>query len=520
VKALFDAALVGVGRAGVPDADPDDAGERIAARANETAPERALLLRLGVQAVRARAGYVAATGAARPEPAPAETRPPCSAALAAVVADLAEARNKVVLAEALERMDARRLRLPPERLPALAALRDATLLPAAAGVAGARGRWLAAHNPAWSWLTGGVAPASLDERRRTWEEGATEARLAALRATRADEPAQARAWVEAAWKAEKAALREQVLDAFAIGLSGDDEAFLTQALADRAAGVRASAARLLARIESSPLATRARERADVLLAYAPPTGGVLASLKSKLGGKAHGVLTATPPQAFDAAWAEDGLVEKAPQGLGARAHWLIQLLALVPPAHWERRFGAAPEALVGAAAKDEWANAVLGGWIEAARRFDARAWAAPLWAARADKIEAGARADLAAALLPLMDGAAVDAAAADFIEGEPPRWLSLLALVPRPWGPSVSHAFGKALRAFMSRSTPFSWPDVRAVESCLELAGPALPVAALDDLCTLDPPVTDGTTGSLVRAFDSFRSVAAVRKRIAEETRP
>lgn len=357
MKALVDAALVGLGRAGTPELDGADAGERLVARADEPTVERALLLRLGVQAVRARAGYVAATGAERPAAAPAETRPACSPALAAIVGDLVASKSKTVLAEALARLDARGLRLPPERLPALAALRDGALLPPAANVAGERGRWLAAHNPAWSWLLG-VAPASLEERRRTWEEGAVEARLAAVAATRADAPAEARGSIEAAWKSEKAGLREQLVDALGDGLSADDEPFLALALANRAAGVRAAAARLLARLETSPLAARARARAEALLSYAAPSGGVLASLKSKLGTRSHGALTVTPPKTFAAEWADDGLIEKAPAGTGARAYWLGQLLAFVPPAHWEARFSAAPEALVGAAATGEWADAV------------------------------------------------------------------------------------------------------------------------------------------------------------------
>src|SRR6185295_580340 len=125
--------------------------------------------------------------------------------------------------------------------------------PAAAGACGQRGRWLASHNPRWRWLVDGVAPEAPEARRRTWDEGSTEARLAVLRALRAEDPALGRTWVEEVWKAEKAGVRDEMLAAFAVGLGPADEPFLTRALADRATGVRASAAGLLARIDGSAL---------------------------------------------------------------------------------------------------------------------------------------------------------------------------------------------------------------------------------------------------------------------------
>ncbi len=195
MKVLVETALVGLGRAGSPPADPEEPGERLLARTSDLPPERAFLLRLGVHAVRARAGLAPVLGAERPEAAPSDPRPPCSPALAAIVADLCTSRNKAILGEALVRIDARGLRLPPQVIPALADLRESGLLPAATNVAGERGRWLARYNPAWRWLVDGVAPASLEERERVWDEGTPDARLSALRAMRLTDPAKARFWI-------------------------------------------------------------------------------------------------------------------------------------------------------------------------------------------------------------------------------------------------------------------------------------------------------------------------------------
>jgi hypothetical protein len=52
------------------------------------------------------------------------------------------------------------------------------------------------------------------------------------------------------------------------------------------------------------------------------------------------------------------------------------------------------------------------------------------------------------------------------------------------------------------------------------VAGTALPVAALDHALALEPPPADTPAGQIRNAFDAFRSVVAIRKRIAEETRP
>lgn len=524
MKALAEAALVGLERAGVPPANAEDAGERLVARTADLAPERAFLLRLGVHAVRARAGFASVAGAECPPPAAADSRPLCSARLAAIVAELCadgNSGNRSILAEALARIDARQLRLPPEVIPTLADLRDPGLLPAAARVCGERGRWLAQHNPTWSWLVDGVAPELLEHRRRAWDEGTPEARLSALRATRSDHPAEARAWIDAAWKAEKASLREELVATLAIGLSADDEPLLVRALGDRAAGVRAAAARLLARIDSSALAVRARARAEALLSYEAPGAGVFAALKSRLAGKGHGILAVAPPAAFARDWADDGLIEKPPAGTGERAFWLGQILSLVSPAHWELRFNSTPESLVKAAiAVADWAESVLAAWTEATVLFEARAWAAALWDARATRLKPEKLADIARALFPLMDPATVQDAATAFVDGSGPlAWNGVLAAVSRPWSRSLSDSFLRTLARGLANAA-LTWQEAAAWRTSLDLAGAALPVVAFDQALALEPPAGDAPGGGPLRnALETFRSVVTIRKRIDEETR-
>jgi hypothetical protein len=344
--------------------------------------------------------------------------------------------------------------------------------------------------------------------------------MSALRATRLTEPGEARSWIESAWKAEKATLREEMLAALSANLSASDQPLLEQALADRAAGVRAAAAKLLARIETSPLAARARARADETLAYTAPATGLFGALKSRLAGTSHGTLAVSPPAAFTPAWADDGLLEKPPAGTGERAFWLRQILSLVPPAHWERRFAATPESLVNAAVKTEWAEPVLAGWTDATVRNEARTWANHLWTARVAREEPEALRELAAIIFPMMDAAVVHETAAEIVGGgNPQAWNGILAAVPRPWSRALADAFAKALmRASTSRQ--LGWQEVSAWRAALDIAAPALPIATVDHLLVLDPPAPDTPAAALRNALDAFRSVLAVRKRIDQETRP
>ena len=75
----------------------------------------------------------------------------------------------------------------------------------------------------------------------------------------------ARELLAAGWSRETAEERAQLLAALSHGLSRADEEFLEAALDDRAAGVRAAARDLLARLPESAFLRRAAARAAGLL---------------------------------------------------------------------------------------------------------------------------------------------------------------------------------------------------------------------------------------------------------------
>ena len=242
------------------------------------------------------------------------------------------------------------------------------------------------------------------------------------------------------------------------------------------------------------------------------------ALKSRLAGKAHGSLVVTPPAAFAREWTDDGILEKAPAGTGKRAFWLRQILSLVPPIHWEQRFGATSESLVHATSQDEWSNTVLAGWTDAAVRFGARGWANQIWAARVAREEPGPLAELAAIIFPLIDAVEVHETTATILAGGGPQtWNGILAAAPRPWSRALADAFLKAVtRAFANAQ--LGSQEAYAWRTTLEIAAPALPIATLELVLELDPPSAETPAAQVRNAFDTFRSVLAIRKRIDQET--
>ena len=73
-------------------------------------------------------------------------------------------------------------------------------------------------------------------------------------------------------------------------------------------------------------------------------------------------------------------------------------------------------------------------------------------------------------------------------------------------------------RAFAN--TQLGWQEVSAGRPTREIPAPPLPIATLDQVLALDPPPAETPAAQLRNAFDAFRSVLAIRKRIDQETRP
>ena len=376
------AALAGLAKAG-----PDAAKESAVSRSGGT-PETRFLLAAAADAVRRAAGRP-------PDPAP-DPPPACDdagapappAGLAELAVEVCE-RHGEVLRELCDRLAARGLSLPPAALPAAFAAPvspgrgdNAAAKRAVAVAAGPRGRWLAARNPDWAWVTeetpnlfAGDATAAPPDRPATdFAEGFAAdhfgARLAAFGRWRAADPAAARAAFEEVWKGETAFRRAALLEAMAAGLSPGDEPFLAAARGDRSKAVPAAAEELLLRLTDSAHALATRAAADRLLDFA------------------DGRLSVTlPPAKGKRLTGDDGIdwgllaATGTAGGRGPRAGRLVRAVASVPPSHWCERFAATPAALIAAADAAEHGGDVLAGLLAAGARFAATDPAVPAdWA--------------------------------------------------------------------------------------------------------------------------------------------
>lgn len=453
---LLQCALVGTAKRSVPAGGHET--DVLVAQVATGSAERSLLLRAGSRALYQRAGYTPERISQAPTPAAFDCRPVCSGHAAEILAGLLGHGNTAILLEALRRLEDACLVVPPELLPRALDMKGAEVRTALRPVLGERGHWLSQFQEEWHWaVTGqsGDADSLPADAERIWQEGCFPERRMLLQRLRAREPASARQWLKDAWAQEKADKRAELLESFAANLSQADMEFLEQALDDRSIRVRAVAARLLARLRDSALAQRMLRRAETMLAYTPP-----APRKIVLGAKTGvGTLTITPPKEFDKQWECDGIQEKPPTGLGARTYWMVQVMALVPPSHWETHFGCAFSDLITAAALDDFGFWLLQAWSHAALLFQQQPCIQALWdywrrwqpAAKQGPMQQ-APAGLLVELWHAMEPKAAECRLTPLVQ-EPAAavgWSPFLPALPHPW----SLPFAKAYLAGLRKAAP------------------------------------------------------------------
>jgi hypothetical protein len=511
---LAKVALLGTARSGgsAPTGTPVD---EIVARLQGVSVERRLLLAAGAAGVFRRAGHRARAGVepARP-PAPDEILPVCPPGVTAVLRDVFAEVRLELLPEAFTSVARTGRRVPSSLLVDCLDLDGPSLRESARPVLGERGRWLAEHRAAWAWArASSFAPPTVDEMRQAWDEGRFDERLAAIGCLRDIDPDGARELIARGWKAEPSEARLAIASLLSRRLSASDEAWLLAAATDRARAVRAAIASLLARLPGSPVATRANARAEPLLDWTPET---------RRASPPTGRLLVNPPDAFDPSWEADGFLPRPPRGVGERAHWLAQALALVHPAHWSARFRASPDSLVRAARATDWAVAVMEGWSLAAMLHEASDWIVTLWEAwldmppGADPHAEAVSAEMLMRLYARLPSEAAEARIGRFIATGATRpgvdLETALARFETPWpdivGAHVLHAI----------ETAASSPGVAIgaqLAGLFRTAGPALPVSQLDRAAAL--AANPSVLARSHRAFDLFARQIALRARLHYE---
>ena len=417
--ALLRAALAGTARE--PMASAGTALDDLIPR--DADAERRLFLLAGARTVARRAGWRPQTQPA-PAAAPEETLPACSPRAGELIGMLLQEGE--LLHEALQALHKAKQRLRPELLPAVLAFTNPRLREAAAKTLGERGAWLGRLREDWSWAAG-IAPIPTGDEQQRWDEGSHPERLGLLQGLRERQPEQARLLLESSWKNEKAEHREQFLAALQQGLSATDEAFLEAALDDRAGGVRALAARLLAQLQDSAFSKRMEAR-----------------LKSIVSGVQ---LELTLPSELDAAWERDGVLRKPPQGMGAKSYWLLQTLALVRPSFWEQHLAETPAAIASTAAAHEERSELLQGLTFATLLFDDSRWASALWDALHDAPKSDFQRIGLRDLLPLLKPEDASVRMQRLVQSPRPplEIVEALAVLPTPWSDQLSIQMARAL---------------------------------------------------------------------------
>ena len=317
-------------------------------------------------------------------PCAPELSPMISGRGGSLLGRLLEGEYAPLLPECLELMARAQRIAPPELLPGLLAsgATHAELRELIMPVLGARGLWLAARNPDWSWV-GGAGPEE-----SAWSTGKTPARLRVLRRLRQTNPAQALDLLKATWQAETPEDRAAFVAELATGLSSSDEPFLEAALDDKRKEIRRVAASLLSRLPDSALVRRLTELVRPLLKFTPAESGTL--LKLKRGRKA--VLEITLPPACDKAMQRDGIEIRPQSGFGEKAWWLIQILEIVPLTTWTNEWRTTPAEILSASESGEFKKELFEGWTRAAVHQREATWAdalltTALEGSRFDKLE-------------------------------------------------------------------------------------------------------------------------------------
>jgi hypothetical protein len=416
-SALVSAALLGTERTGGSAPIPATVAGLVAGADTE----QAILVAAGSMAVRRRAGRTTTLDETPGlQPAEPDPRRQLTGAAARYVG-LAFDERPSLAPEILDFVRATGHRLPDEWLPDLMALAKRPDDAAAyVELGGPRAAWLARTFPE---LGGDVVWG----RGENWDEAWTAARTGAAKATvvrrlrHLDLP-RAREALARWWASMPSDDRARTLEALDVRIEPADEPFLAEALTDRRADVRRTAAALLVLLPDSALSRRIEDEAKSLIA----TGGLVRkSLK---------VTLPSPSEEF----VDLGFAGRSAAGYGERAWLLRSLLAHVRPERWSDWLRVDAPGLVDQASRSDEARPLLEGWIVATGRFGDPGWATAILSNPA--VPNRVSTDMGQVLDGLSSADRAAAVAASAAALHPPVLAELATLIPAPWPTPLADA--------------------------------------------------------------------------------
>lgn len=517
---LVSVALMGTARRGVDGITLDSAvTTAVPQRAGE--PATRLLDTAALQDLYLRAGRLPGT-APRPAPAVDDPRPVLPRQAAARLSRLL-ADKSPFLPEWFAAAEPFDFRLPDvlcvQALSAAAA--DTTSRGRLLRLAGRRGRWLAARNPAWAKLadefpidrgvlesaepasaaqpdsgttgdtlssetapgeeaTTGTLPAGHD----IWLFGTAGERKDWFRELRGSDAAAALAVLDAAWPKESGPVKAELLGLLKTGLGPADEPLLERALDDRRGDVRRTAAGLLARLPGSAFGARMTARLSTWVTVG-----------------ADGALLVEVPAEVDAQTRRDGITDSTDQPtlrwdtVDATVQTLHQVIAATPLGAWTGILGTAGTAATATAALStplpaRYAKAIVDGWVDAALAARDSVWARELFGRATPTEQAVLR---RRELFTLLDTADRVAHILDLDAHQLTELHAILPGLTHPWPEPVAAHVVRLLgeRARTTARQPHANAGVYADRAVLTAAGVHLPVTLAGRITALADTTDD-----------------------------
>ncbi|WP_278263313.1 SWIM zinc finger family protein [Nocardia sp. AG03] len=502
---LVSVALMGTARRGV-DGLRLDAAVSTALPQHSGEPATRLLDTAALQDLYLRAGRVPGA-AAKPAPAQDDPRALLPSRAAARLSRLLTEKSPF-LPEWFAAAAPSDFRLPDvlcvQALSAAAA--DTSLRGNLLRLAGRRGRWLAARNPAWAKLVDefpvdreildsalgttaiGTGRSDSDDQAPAghdiWLFGTAGERKDWFRELRRTDAATALEVLTAAWSKESGPVKAELLELVGIELSPADEALLERALDDRRGDVRRTATGLLARLPNAAFGARMTARLTAWVRVGE-----------------DGALVVEVPTEVDARARRDGITDGTDQPTlrwdsgDATQKTLHQVIAATPLSAWAGILGTGTTAETAAAALSttlpaRYAKVIVDGWVDAALAAGDDVWARELFGRATPTEQAVLRRRELFTLL------GQDDRIAHILDLDAHQLTELHAILPglaHPWPERVAAHVLRLLgeRARTTARQPHANAGVYADRALLTAAGVHLPVALASRVTALADTTDD-----------------------------